>query len=326
MARRIWLILAFLPPTLCLHIPLGAKADIDVGVCVTGLARTFRYEGVRRNIRNEFIAPFLKGLSYRTFFALGEIDDKRPFGSNVEGFHNLPVINAKGLEFRLEDWNGECAVMDDGHHAIRHWGKFNATQARQVMRAWSPVAPRTLTGQLSACHYSEGQKVDVNRWGSMFQREQNCYTIVQEFEAEKSVKFKRILFMRPDLVFFGNVPMLAELGLEQDECFLPQGVVRQRFNDHMFLCPRELCPHYLDIGRRLQSEESITMFNDKNISCYKTPWHDHVMYAGLKAMKYREVRLQYTLMRACPAGLECARMWERFHRCQNMSAEICAEQ
>lgn len=328
MTSHALVVLASLPCAFCLYAHVDETRtdviDVDVGVCLTGLTRTFEYEKVRSNILNHFLASFLKGQSYRTFFALSEIDDKRPEGSPFPGFHDLPAIDTTGFTFRLDDWNGECAVIDDGQRMTRHWGRFNATLARQSMSPWQPVGPRTLKGERNGCGPDTGGMVDVNRWANMFQREQNCYSMVQEFEAEKSVKFKRILFMRPDIAFFGDVTPLADLGLGPDECWLPRGVVQQRYNDHMFLCPRELCPDYLDIGLRLKREDSIQIF-DGDMNCYVKPWQDHAMHRALRQMNFRELPLEYTLMRGCPLGLECARVPGSLDQCQSLSAHLCAK-
>ena len=61
------------------------------------------------------------------------------------------------------------------------------------------------------------------------------------------MRYDWLLKLRPDLVFFDGLPLLATL--RPHSVFVPRGVMTSRptlqlMNDHVFLCPRALCKPY----------------------------------------------------------------------------------
>lgn len=333
-AGAAWLLLQWAPCGAVRAFPNISEAQtLDVGVCIAGLARTFQYKAVRDNVRRGFLEPFLKGLSYRTFFALGEADDPRP-NSPFTPRHKVPKVSTAGLTFQLPEWQGECAMLEDGHEVTDSWGSCDKDAALRAFRSWPAGAPsKALSGEATGCEVSEKRQSEFTsgspRWGWIVQRQQNCYNLLRQYEVVNAARFKRVLFMRPDLLFVGSVPSLVGLELHPDESLLPSGVVTQRFNDHMLLCPRASCQQWLGLASLLRNESSITVFQDKKLGLQcRHMWHDHLMYAALKTMSFREVFLPYTLMRGCPVGAECGRLrrWpELVSACNSTSAGLCEE-
>ena len=74
---------------------------------------------------------------------------------------------------------------------------------------------------------------------------QSCFRLLTNYEKAHHVAFGHVLFIRPDLLPVGDVPPL--LGLGPPASVIPQGIVYQRFNDHLYLCPRSVCTHFFNL-------------------------------------------------------------------------------
>jgi len=308
-------VLILLAPVSCLSVQ-HAETKIDVGVCITGLARTFSYKQVRENVRTKFLAPFLGGLSYRSFFVLGGVDDPRQH-SQVSG--NISALNFGDMKFPLEPWNGASVILEDGQKIMDHWGDFDAPKTRHHMKFWPQgKAMRNFSG--GGCHHRRG---DVSRWASMQTRMHNCLHLIKEFESARSTSFDKIMFTRPDLVFLGAVPRLVDLQLKPQDIMIPKGVVLQQYNDHMFVCSSEHCSPYFDMLEVLESGNMIKL----HIGLCNSDVLDSIMFPMLTHFNLRRVSLPYTLVRPCPVGPECRRLENKkaFNvSCNTFSEQLCA--
>ena len=81
-------------------------------------------------------------------------------------------------------------------------------------------------------------------WLQQFERIRLAYESVTAHEARVGARFEWLLKVRPDLLFLGELPPLA--ALPPQHVFVPRGVMTsdpslQRLNDHVFLCPRDMC-------------------------------------------------------------------------------------
>lgn len=296
----------------------GPVQSVDVGVCITGLARSFGYGSVRENVRKNFLTPFLKGLSYRSFFVLGVVDDPR-LHTAIPGSTHISSMDSSQMRFALEDWKGECAIVEDGEKVTGHWGNFGAPQTLQSMKFY-PKGHDVRSFSGGGCH---GRNKDLSRWGSMQTRLHNCFQLVKEYESARSTSFDKIMFTRPDLLFVGAVPSLADFKLGRKDVFIPEGVVLQQYNDHMFVCGSERCDSYFDVLRKLESGKNMSL---KTGLCHSDAL-DSLMHAAFSQFHVQRKPLPYTLMRPCPVGAECIRLFQKKmygQACQQMSDRICA--
>jgi len=145
------------------------------------------------------------------------------------------------------------------------------------------------------------------------------YTKLVAYETFVSARVDYIIKLRTDTFLFENLPVQLLQGATT--AYVPRGVMTcdpqfVLLNDHIFICPRDLCAPYFSVAKRYEEcTEPLSMADLRK----DVPQTHFMRYYSEKNVTAFD--LQYTLMRQCATcgfTLGCAR------RCANAPATIAA--
>merc|ERR1719217_1841224 len=180
--------------------------ESSVAVCIAGLMRSFEFPKVRDGYV-KFLQNFLGERAFQTFLMLGIKDSSR--GPNpAKGNQVIPEFNTSiddNLIQNLRQMHLASAAFDDGEKIVRQWG-LGADEVEFGKTSCPPQQIYKITGRPTGLGGTGcrdiGHDVYVGRLFAMRGRIENGYQSVEAWEHKHSKKFKHILFVRPDLIFF----------------------------------------------------------------------------------------------------------------------------
>ena len=191
----------------------------EVAICIVGQLRTLLSAPVRESFHHQ-VLDVLHSSGHRTStFAAVVIGRGHAVGSSV--------TEAIRSNFTLEG----LVVLND------------------------PSPPKNRSHQsLSPCVAAlPGRGADLQQWLTLT----SCFTQVEAHESRRRVNFGWVYKLRTDIVHLG--PVELPLHLSRAFVYLPAGGMSSRselqcMNDHLFLCPRELCRPYFGLSELFETE------------------------------------------------------------------------
>ena len=139
-------------------------------------------------------------------------------------------------------------------------------------------------------------------WLQQFERIRLAYESVTAHEARVGARFEWLLKVRPDLLFLGELPPLA--AMPPQHVFVPRGVMTsdpslQRLNDHVFLCPRDMCA-----GRFVHPTAAYRACVGSALATFVPP--QRLLQEPYGSHEIILINLSYTIARA--GGPDCGRL------------------
>lgn len=200
-------------------------APPTAAVCFTGQPRTFTHLQARTSIARA-LRHF--GADFYTFFVLSDGDAGSSYGhaaltpsSDVvtDAMHSLRPKHASFGRF-----DGGTSNLSHVEHLVRTCGNRDQFFKMQDGRTWRKLF-------------------------EVHAKKQQCFAQVNQYEQRHSIQFDWVLWMRPDIWFFGVMPPYCQL--QRDAITFPVGVVGCPFdrcvNDHMAIMPRSLADAFFNL-------------------------------------------------------------------------------
>lgn len=249
-----------------------------IGLCVTGLARTFPDDLVHKRYKDLVISPLRDYADLSSFFLLAVWDDER----------NKLHLNENEYSRTAEVVSG---FSPSAALVIKEGDKFPLNENCKMPSGWKSTSSR------------------LRRWYFQWTKVKTCYKLMDNYEKKSGGAFDFMVRVRSDLLFLQR--LMTSLMFQPQKIIVPKGIVghaRGGINDHIAACPRALCSSYFEI---VDTYEHCTgpwesyMGHAAGGDDGNVLLSNHLNSLGAAV---QEVFIDYTIYRACPVGPECHRL------------------